>query len=360
LNLVKLIGHLEADNERILVTEFVPNGNLRQHLDGDLGVTLDMSKRLDIAIDVAHALAYLHFYADNPIIHRDVKSSNILLSETFRAKVADFGFSRMGPAGDASASCVLTQLKGTAGYLDPEYLKTNMLNVKSDVYSFGILLIELFSGRRPLELNRPSDERITLLWAFRCLTAGNLTAVLDPNIEKTPAVMGILERLFELAFSCSAPTRNDRPNMKKAQAALWNIRKAYQAKIDHQREKLEDEKDENSVARVKTKANVDLASPRTRSSRPSDNIESARATRLNRRNEQEHSAKASSNHGAENQEGVRSRRQSESKNIRQPSEAGCSEGTAATEGLNSNYPAENLDSPADQNLDSPPTATVIH
>jgi hypothetical protein len=167
--------------------------------------------------------------------------------------------------------------------------------------------------------------------------------------------MGILERLFELAFSCSAPTRNDRPNMKKAQAALWNIRKAYQAKIDHQREKLEDEKDENSVARVKTKANVDLASPRTRSS-----IESARATRLNRRNEQEHSAKASSNHGAENQEGVRSRRQSESKNIRQPSEAGCSEGTAATEGLNSNYPAENLDSPADQNLDSPPTATVIH
>ncbi len=194
------------------------------------------------------------------------------------------------------------------------------------------------------------------MWqAFRRLTAGNLTAVLDPNIEKTPAVMGILERLFELAFSCSAPTRNDRPNMKEAQQVLWNIRKAYQAKIDHQREKLEDEKDENSVARVKTKANVDLASPRTRSSRPSDNIESARATRLNRRNEQEHSVKASSNH-----EGVRSRRQSESKNIRQPSEAGCSEGTTATEGLSSNYPAENLDSPADQNLDSPHTATVIH
>lgn len=102
--------------------------------------------------------------------------------------------------------------------------------------------------------------------------------------------------------------------MKKAQQGLWNIRKAYQAKLDHQREKLEDEKDENSVARVKTKANVDLASPRTRSSRPSDNIESARATRLNRRNEQE-SVKASSNHGAENQESVRSRRQSESKNI---------------------------------------------
>jgi hypothetical protein len=169
--------------------------------------------------------------------------------------------------------------------------------------------------------------------------------------------MGILEHLFELAFSCSAPTRNDRPDMKKTQQALWNIRKAYQAKIDHQREKLEDE---NSVARVKTKANVDLAGPRTRSSRPSDNIESARATRLNRRNEQEHSVKASSNHGAENQEGVRSRRQSESKNIRQPSEVGCSEGTAATEGLSSNYPAENLDSPADQNLDSPHTATVIH
>jgi serine/threonine protein kinase len=164
LNLVKLIGYLEEGDERILVTEYVTNGNLRRHLDGPPdGVILDMSTRLDIAIDIAHALTYLHYYTDRPIIHRDVKSSNILLTESNRAKVADFGFSRAGPS-ELGSTHVSTQVKGTAGYLDPEYLTTYQLNVKSDVYSFGILLIELFTGRRPIEINRPSDERVTVRW----------------------------------------------------------------------------------------------------------------------------------------------------------------------------------------------------
>jgi serine/threonine protein kinase len=102
--------------------------------------------------------------ADRPIIHRDVKSSNILLTETFRAKVADFGFSRVGPAADVGATHVSTQVKGTAGYLDPEYLTTYQLNTKSDVYSFGILLVEIFTGRRPIEVRRASDERVTIRW----------------------------------------------------------------------------------------------------------------------------------------------------------------------------------------------------
>jgi serine/threonine protein kinase len=164
LNLVKLIGYLEENHERILVVEYVPNGNLREHLDGSFGRVLDMGTRLDIAIDIAHALTYLHLYADRPIIHRDVKSSNILLTETFRAKVADFGFSRVGPSTDVGATHVSTQVKGTAGYLDPEYLTTYQLNAKSDVYSFGILLVEIFTGRRPIELKRASDERVTVRW----------------------------------------------------------------------------------------------------------------------------------------------------------------------------------------------------
>eukprot|EP00250_Pteridium_aquilinum_P010030 c19102_g2_i1 orf=240-926(+) len=97
LNLVKLIGFLEEGDERILVEEYVPNGNLRQHLDCEFGTVLGLLTRLDIAIDVSHALTYLHVYADQPIIHRDVKASNILLTESLRAKVADFGFSRVGP-----------------------------------------------------------------------------------------------------------------------------------------------------------------------------------------------------------------------------------------------------------------------
>lgn len=115
LNLVKLLGYLEEGSERILVVEFVPNGNLGEHIQGTYGKPLPMSTRLDIAIDIAHALTYLHLYADRPIIHRDIKSSNILLTENYRAKVADFGFSRVGPATDAGATHVSTQVKGTAG-----------------------------------------------------------------------------------------------------------------------------------------------------------------------------------------------------------------------------------------------------
>lgn len=112
---MKLIGYFEEGSERILVVEFVSNGNLGEHIDGTFGKPLDMSTRLDIAIDIAHALTYLHLYADRPIIHRDIKSSNILLTDKYRAKVADFGFSRVGPSIDAGATHVSTQVKGTAG-----------------------------------------------------------------------------------------------------------------------------------------------------------------------------------------------------------------------------------------------------
>ncbi|CAK9200393.1 unnamed protein product [Sphagnum troendelagicum] len=229
LNLVKLIGYLEENHERILVEEYVPNGNLREHLDGSFGGVLDMGTRLDIAIDIAHALTYLHLYADRPIIHRDVKSSNILLTETFRAKVADFGFSRVGPSTDVGATHVSTQVKGTAGYLDPEYLTTYQLNTKSDVYSFGILLVEIFTGRRPIELKRASDERVTVRWAFNKFVEGNVLDTLDPKLEKTPAAIGIMERIAELSFACSAPTKGDRPSMRKAAENLWEIRKDYLA-----------------------------------------------------------------------------------------------------------------------------------
>lgn len=103
------------------------------------------------------------FCADHPIIHRDIKSSNILLTETLRAKVADFGFARFG-TGDTGVTHISTQVRGTAGYLDPEYLKTYQLTEKSDVYSFGVLLVELVSGRRPIETKREHKERITAKW----------------------------------------------------------------------------------------------------------------------------------------------------------------------------------------------------
>ncbi|CAN0892110.1 Calmodulin-binding receptor-like cytoplasmic kinase 3 [Linum grandiflorum] len=162
-NLVKLLGYVDTGNERLLITEYVANGTLREHLDGQRGKILDFNQRLEIAIDVAHALTYLHIYAEKQIIHRDVKSSNILLTESMRAKVADFGFARLVSV-DSEQTHISTKVKGTVGYLDPEYMKTYQLTPMSDVYSFGILLLEILTGRRPVELKRPPAERVTLRW----------------------------------------------------------------------------------------------------------------------------------------------------------------------------------------------------
>ncbi|KAJ8559919.1 hypothetical protein K7X08_003977 [Anisodus acutangulus] len=224
-NLVRLLGFVEKGNERLIITEYVPNGTLREHLDGGRGNILDFNQRLEIAIDIAHGLTYLHLYAEKQIIHRDVKSSNILLTESMRAKVADFGFARLGDS-DSDQTHVSTKVKGTVGYLDPEYMKTYQLTPKSDVYSFGVLLLEVLTGRRPVELKRPADERVTLRWVFRKYNEGCVLEMLDPQMKES--INGeILVKMFGLAIHCAAPTRKDRPDMKIVAEQLWSIRMDY-------------------------------------------------------------------------------------------------------------------------------------
>ncbi|XP_042475589.1 calmodulin-binding receptor-like cytoplasmic kinase 2 [Macadamia integrifolia] len=227
LNLVRFFGYIEHGDERIVVVEYVPNGTLRQHLDGVNGKTLGFAARLDVAIDVAHAVTYLHMYADHPIIHRDIKSSNILLTDNFRAKVADFGFARLGADTDSGATHVSTQVKGTAGYLDPEYLRTYQLTEKSDVYSFGVLLVELVTGRRPIEPKREVQERITPKWAIKKFADGEAITTMDSTIERSAATNLALEKILELALQCLAPTRQSRPSMRRCAEILWSIRKDY-------------------------------------------------------------------------------------------------------------------------------------
>ncbi|XP_061341285.1 calmodulin-binding receptor-like cytoplasmic kinase 2 [Gastrolobium bilobum] len=227
LNLVKFYGYLEQEDERIVVVEYVSNGTLREHLDCVHGNILELAARLEIAIDVAHAITYLHMYIDHPIIHRDIKSSNILLAENFRAKVADFGFARQAPDSDSGMTHVSTQVKGTAGYLDPEYLKTYQLTEKSDVYSFGVLLVELVTGRRPIEPKFELRERITAKWAMKRFIDGDAISVLDPRLDQTAANSLALEKILELALQCLAPRRQNRPNMKRCAEILWAIRKDY-------------------------------------------------------------------------------------------------------------------------------------
>ncbi|XP_074281156.1 calmodulin-binding receptor-like cytoplasmic kinase 3 [Silene latifolia] len=226
-SLVKLIGYVDKGNERLIVTEYVPNGTLREHLDGMRDKILDFGQRLEIAIDVAHGLTYLHLYAEKQIIHRDVKSSNILLTDNYKAKVADFGFARVGPV-DGDQTHISTKVKGTVGYLDPEYMKTYQLTPKSDVYSFGILLLEILSGRRPVEPKRPVPERVTIRWAVNSYNEGNVLKLLDPLMRQS--VDGeLLKKIFCLVFQCAAPVRGDRPDMKTVGEQLWAIRLEYQS-----------------------------------------------------------------------------------------------------------------------------------
>ena len=116
--------------------------------------------------------------ADPPIIHRDIKSSNILITEKLRAKVADFGFARRTADSETGATHISTQVKGTAGYLDPEYLRTYQLTEKSDVYSFGVLLVELITGRNPIETKKPSSERLTTRWV------STLPRLINPTLSE--------------------------------------------------------------------------------------------------------------------------------------------------------------------------------
>ncbi|KAM1360814.1 hypothetical protein ACFX1X_026336 [Malus domestica] len=142
-----------------------------------------------------------------------------------RAKVADFGFATLGPV-DTDQEHISTKVKGTVGYLDPEYMKTYQLTPKSDVYSFGILLIEILTGRRPVELKRPAEERVTLRWASKKLNEGKVAELVDPLIKETIDAE-VLMKIFHLAFHCAAPTRVDRPVMTSVGERLWTIRGDY-------------------------------------------------------------------------------------------------------------------------------------
>jgi len=238
LNLVKFLGFLDHDNEQLIIVEYISNGTLREHLDCVYGKPLDFASRLDIAIDVAHAITYLHMYADQPIIHRDTKAANILLTDNLRAKVADFGFARL-TSNDAEVTHVVTEIKGTVGYLDPEYLITNQLTVKSDVYSFGILLVELVSGRYPIH-----ERRQTSKWAIKHFTEGNSSMVLDPKISQSPSINFALEKILKLASKCLCNTKQGRPTMKQCAQYLWTIRKDSKAMVS---------KDQNNVSGLSSK-----------------------------------------------------------------------------------------------------------
>ncbi|XP_024381602.1 uncharacterized protein [Physcomitrium patens] len=212
-NLVRLEGFCDDEDQQILVYEYMKLGNLHRHLHGIKGMTFDWYKRLEIAVDVARGLDYLHSFADPPVIHRDVKPSNILLDDNLVAKIADFGISKES---SEIKTHVSTGPAGTAGYFDPQYFLRRQLTTASDVYSFGVVLLELISGRKAIAFHCPEDEESNLIeWTKQKMEQGRagIESVVDPKLEGVYP-RELFETLVDLGLKCSSFKRNVRPTMK--------------------------------------------------------------------------------------------------------------------------------------------------
>ncbi|GFZ09452.1 protein kinase superfamily protein [Actinidia rufa] len=222
-NLVKLLGYCLEDQELLLVYEFMQRGSLENHLfrqEGSTAETLSWDIRLKIAIGAARGLAFLHT-SEKPVIYRDFKAANILLDGSYNAKISDFGIAKLGPSGGNSH--VSTRVIGTQGYAAPEYIATGHLYVKSDVYGFGVVLLEMMSGLRALDTNRPRERFNLIEWAKPLLPRKkNLKLIMDERIEGQYSSKAA-SLAANLTLQCLEPDHKKRPSMKDVVQVLEKI-----------------------------------------------------------------------------------------------------------------------------------------
>ncbi|CAL0320324.1 unnamed protein product [Lupinus luteus] len=219
-HLVRLVGFCEEKDERLLVYDYMKNGALHGHLHGKNNVEKSASvlnfwkMRIKIALDASRGIEYLHNYAVPSIIHRDIKSSNILLDANWTARVSDFGLSMMSPEPDRDQRP--TKAAGTVGYIDPEYFGLNLLTAKSDVYGLGVVLLELLTGKRAIFKNGEDGGNLIRLvdFAVPAITAGDLVKILDPRVgPPEPYETEAVELMAYTAMHCVNLEGKDRPTM---------------------------------------------------------------------------------------------------------------------------------------------------
>ncbi|KAH7428574.1 hypothetical protein KP509_09G007400 [Ceratopteris richardii] len=217
-NLVKLIGICSEEHVRCLVYELVSNGSVDSHLHGKRTSSLDWETRMKIVLGAARGLAYLHEDSSPCIIHRDFKTANILLDNDFNPKVSDFGLAKVAP--DSGKDHHSTKVMGTFGYVAPEYAMTGHLLVKSDVYSYGVVLLEILSGRKPVDFSRPLGQENLVTWARPLLTSlEGLEVLVDPRL-KDSVPYDSLAKVAAIASMCVHPEVSDRPSMGEVVQAL--------------------------------------------------------------------------------------------------------------------------------------------
>ncbi|KAJ6342574.1 hypothetical protein OIU78_010499 [Salix suchowensis] len=218
-HLVSLFGYCITGAQRMLVYEFVPNNTLEFHLHENGRPTMNWSKTMRIAVGAAKGLAYLHEDCQPKIIHRDIKASNILIDNSFEAKVADFGLAKHYLDTETHVS---TRVMGTFGYMAPEYASSGKLTAKSDVYSFGVVLLELISGRRPVDRTQSCTDDSIVDWARpllkQALEDGNLDAVVDPKLQDYD--FNEMTRMIWCAAACVRHLGRFRPRMSQIVRAL--------------------------------------------------------------------------------------------------------------------------------------------
>ncbi|XP_073003984.1 PTI1-like tyrosine-protein kinase At3g15890 isoform X1 [Typha latifolia] len=212
-NLLGLRGYCAGTDQRLIVYDYMPNLSLLSHLHGQFAseVQLDWNKRMNIIMGSAQGLVYLHHEVTPHIIHRDIKASNVLLDSDFEPLVADFGFAKLIPDG---VSHMTTRVKGTLGYLAPEYAMWGKVSDSCDVYSFGVLLLELVSGHKPIEKLPGGIRRTITEWAEPFISRGRIRDLVDPKLRGN-FDMAEITRVVEAAVLCVQGEPERRPDMRE-------------------------------------------------------------------------------------------------------------------------------------------------